>query len=60
MRDPDNGRRNCGEEGLDKIVINKKQSLRIELPLTESQKNHLIIWSHCLSQRPVNTHTHTL
>ena len=56
MRDPDNGRRNCGEKGLDKIVIEQQQSLRIEQTLTEAQKNHLIIWSHCSSRRPVNTH----
>ena len=35
MNDPENGRRNCGEEGLDKIVINKRNILRIERSLTE-------------------------
>ena len=47
MNDPENGRRNFGAEGLDKSVVDKQQSLKIEQSLTESQKKHLIIWPHC-------------
>ena len=46
MNNPEKVRRNCGAEGLDKIVIDKRQSLRIEQSLTEARKNHLIIRSH--------------
>ena len=55
MNDPENGRRNCGAEGLDKSVIDKQQSLRIEQSLTAARKNHLIIRSHYSSRIPVNT-----
>ena len=37
MNDPGNSRRNCREEKLDKSVINKRQSLRIEKLLTEAR-----------------------
>ena len=57
MNDPENRRSNYVAEGLHKSVIDKRQSLRIEQLLTEARKNHLIIWSHCSSWRPVNTHT---
>ena len=60
MNDPEKGIRNCGAEDLDKSVINKRQSLRIDQSLTEARKNHLIIWSHCSSRRPVNIHTSNL
>ena len=36
-------------EGLGSINNNKQQSLGFEQSLTEDQKNHLIIWSHCSS-----------
>ena len=57
MNNLENGRINYGAEGLNKSVINKRQILIIEQSLTEAWKNHLIIWSHCSSQRPVNTRT---
>ena len=58
-KDQKTRRRNCGAAGLDKSVIDKRQSIRIEQSLTEARKNHLIIWSHSSYQIPVNTHTHT-
>ena len=60
MKDPEKVRINCGEEGLDKSVIDNQQSLRIEKSPTEAWENHLIIQSHCSSRRPVKTHTHTI
>ena len=59
MNHPEKGRRNCGAEGPDKSVIDKRQSLRNEQSLTEAREKHIIIRSHCSSRRPVNTHTHT-
>ena len=46
MNNKENGRINVGSEGIDKSVIDKRQSLRIEQSLTEARKNHLIIRSH--------------
>ena len=60
MNDPENGRIDFGAEGIDKSVIDKRQSLRIEHSLTDTWKNHFIIWSHCSSRRPVLKNTHTL
>ena len=57
MNNPENARRNYGAEGLDKSVIDKRQILRIEQSLPEAWKNNLIIWSHFLSWRPVDTYT---
>ena len=55
MNNQENGRRDYGTEGLDKIVMDKRKSLRIDQPLNRDRKNHLIIQSHCSSRRPVNT-----
>ena len=60
MNYPEKGRRNCGAEGLVKILIDKQQSLRIEQSLNEAWKNHLIIRPHNSSRRPVNTHRHMM
>ena len=53
------GRRNCGAEGIDKSVIDKRKSLRNEQSLTDARKTHLLITSQCSSQIPINKHTHT-
>ena len=59
MHDQEICRRNWGAEGLDKSVIDKRQSIRVEQSLTEAWKIHLTIWSYCSSRSPVKTHTHT-